>query len=83
MIYYKLVKITINALGLAEIIIDVVVYYHSFPNSIVTDKSSFFITKFWSLLSYFFGIKRWLSTTFHMQTNGQTKKQNKIIKAYL
>ena len=37
MVYYKLVKVTIVALGLAEIIIDVVVRYHSLPDSIVTN----------------------------------------------
>ena len=34
-------------------------------------------------MCYFFGIKRRLSTAFHLQTNGQTKRQNNTIKSYL
>lgn len=64
-VYYKLVKIIIDVLGLAEVIIDIVVWHHSLSNSIVTDRGFLFTSKFWSLLYYFFGIKRQLSTTFH------------------
>ena len=34
MIYYKLVKIIINAPGLAEVIIDIVIQHHDLPDSI-------------------------------------------------
>ena len=83
MVHYEPVKITIDTPGLAEVIIDVVVQYHGLPDSIVTDKSSLFTSKFWSLLCYFLGIKRRLSTAFHPQTNGQTKRQNSTMGAYL
>ena len=43
----KPVQITIDALGLAEIISDVVIRYHDLPDSIVSDKDSFFTSKFW------------------------------------
>ena len=82
-VYYKPIKVTINAPGLAEVIIDVVVRHHGFPNSIITDRGSLFTSKFWSLLCYFLDIKQKLSTAFHPQTDGQTKRQNSIIKAYL
>ena len=42
MVYYKPIKITINAPGLAEIIIDVVVRHHNLPDLIVTDRGSLF-----------------------------------------
>lgn len=64
MMHYDLVNITINAPGLAEIILDMVVQYHSLPDLIVTDQSSVFTFKFWSSLYYLFGIKQILSTTF-------------------
>ena len=57
MVYYKLVKITINMPGLAEIIIDVVVHHPGFLGSIITDRDFLFISKFWSSLCYFLGIK--------------------------
>ncbi len=83
MVYYKPVKVTIDIPGLAEVIINVVVRHHGFPESIVTDRGSLFISKFWSLLCYFLGIKRKLSTTFYPQTDGQTERRNSTMEAYL
>ena len=83
MVHYKPVKIIIDAPGLAEVIIDMVVCYHGLLDSIVTDKGSLFTSKFWSSLCYFLGIKRQLSTAFHPQTDGQTKRQNSTMEAYL
>ena len=40
------------------------------------------MSKFWSLLCYFFSIKRRLSTAFHPQTDGQTEQQNSMMEAY-
>ena len=83
MIHYKPVKVTIDALGLVEVIIDVVVRHHGLPNTIVTDRGLIFTSKFWSLLCYFLGMKRRLSTAFYPQIDGQIERQNTIIEAYL
>ena len=82
MIYYKPVKITINAPGLAKVIIDVTVRYYGLPDSIVTNWGSFFISKFWLLLCYFSSTKWRLSIAFHPQINGQIKRQNNTIELY-
>ena len=81
MVYYKPVKVTINTLALAEVIIDIVVRHHGLPNSIVTNRESLFTSKFWSLLCYFLVIKRRLSTAFYPQTDGQNKKQNSTLES--
>ena len=65
MVHYEPVKVTIDAPGLAEVIIDMVVRHHSLPDSIVTNKSSLFTSKFWSSLCYFLGVKRRLTPAFH------------------
>ena len=83
MVHYKPVKITIDAPGLAKVIINVVVRHHGLPDSIITDRGSLFTSKFWSSLCYFLGIKRRLSTAFHPQTNGQTERQNSTMEVYL
>ena len=70
MVHYKPIKVTIDALGLAEVIIDVVVRHYGLPDSIVTNWKSFFTSKFWSSLYYFLGIKQRLSTAFHPQMDG-------------
>ena len=83
MVHYEPVKVTIDAPGLAEVIIDVVVRHHGLPDSIISDRGAIFTSKFWSSLCYFLGIKRRLSTAFYPQTDGQTKRQYSTIKAYL
>ena len=45
-VYYKPVKITINALGLAEVILDVIVWHHGLSDSILTNRGSLFTSKF-------------------------------------
>ena len=83
MIYYELVKVTINAPGFTEVIIDVVVRHHGPLDSIITNHRLLFTSKFWSLLCYFFNIKWRLSTIFYPQIDGRTKRQNSMIEAYL
>ena len=65
MVHYKPVKITINAPGLAKVIINMVIWHHGLPNSITTDRGAIFIFIFWSLLCSFLDIKQRLSTAFH------------------
>ncbi len=83
MVHYKPIKVKIDVPGLAEVIINMVVRHHWVPESIVTDWGLLFTSKFWSLLCYFLGIKKKLSTAFHPQINSQIERQNNIMKAYL
>ena len=83
MVHYEPVKVTIDTPGLAEVIVDVVVWHHGLPDSIVTNRGYLFTSKFWSLLCYFLRVKRKLSTAFHPRTDGQTKRQNSTMEAYL
>ncbi len=46
MVHYEPIKVTINARGLAKGISDVVVRHHRIPESIITDKSLLFTSKF-------------------------------------
>ena len=46
MIYYKPVIVTINALGFAEVIINIIVKFHDLPNSIITNQGLLFTSKF-------------------------------------
>ena len=82
-VQYKTVTVTIDAPGLAKVIIDMVVRYQNLPNSIISDWEAIFISKFWSSLCYFLGIKQQLLNVFHPQIDGQTKRQNSTIEAYL
>ena len=70
MAHYKLAKVTIDALGLAKIIIHMVVKHHGLLDLIVIHQRLLFISKFWSLLWNFLGIKQKLSTAFLLQMDG-------------
>ena len=83
MVYYELVKFTINIPGLAKVIINVVLYYYVVPKLIIMDWNSLFISKFLSLLCNFLRIKKKLSIAFHPKTNGRTEKQNSPIEIFL
>ena len=82
-VYYNAVITTIHIWKLADVIIDIVVRHYSFPESIISNSSSMFNSKFWFLLYNFFDINPRLSTGFYLQTNTQTKRQPSSIEAYL
>ena len=83
MVYYEPVQTTITAPVLRKVIFNVVVEYYSLSNSIISDCSSVFTSKFWFSLCYFLTIKQRLCTAFYPQTDGRTKWQNNTIEAYL
>ena len=83
MVHYKPVQTTITAPVLAEVILNIIVRHNSLPDSIVSDRGSVFMSKFWSSLCYFLSIKRKLSTAFYPQTDGQTERQNSTMEVYL
>ena len=74
MVYYKPTKIILDVPGFLKIIINIAVYHHKLLDLIVTNRGSFFTSKFWSSLCYFFGFKRRLSITFYLQTDSQTEQ---------
>ena len=69
-IYYKPVQTTITAATLAKIILNVVIWYHGLPQSIISNCNLVFMFKFWSSLYYLLSIKRSLSIIFNPQTDG-------------
>lgn len=81
--HYKPVEVIINASELPKVILYMVIRYHGLSNSIVTNKSLFFNSKFWLSLSYFLTIKQRLSTAFCLQIDDQTKQQKSTIESFL
>ncbi len=83
MVYYKPVKVTINTPGLAEVIINIILWHYCLSHLMVSNCSWIITSKHWSLPSYFLRIKQRLLKAFHFQTKSQTKTQNGIMDAYL
>jgi hypothetical protein len=56
---------------------------HGFPESIVSDRDSVFMSNIWRELFKLAGVTLRMSTSFHPQTDGQSKAVNKTIAMYL
>ena len=69
--------------NLVEILIRKIIRFHDFSSSITTDRNSVFTSKYHDALCYALKIKLKLFTTYHSQTDDQTKRQNSIMKQYL
>ena len=57
--------------------------FYGIPKEIVLDIDPNFTSNFWKVLFRQFKTKLNLSTTYHLQTYGQTKRANKIIEDML
>jgi transposase InsO family protein len=56
---------------------------HGFPDKIVSDRGTTFVSNFWKALMNSLSIKSALSTAYHPQTDGQTERMNHILEDYL
>lgn len=81
-LYYKSVITTIDVTNLVKLIINIVIRHHGLSESITSNQGLIFILKFQFSLDYFLEIKQKLSTTFYLQTDSQTERQNSTIKGY-
>jgi len=59
---------------LAQLYIKEIVRLHGVPSSIVSDKDPRFTSRFWQTLQSAMGSKLTMSSTYHPQTNGQSKR---------
>jgi len=72
-----------NAEDLAKLFVTHVWKDHGLPLSIVSDRGTQFISRFWKHLCARLQIKARLSTAFHPQTDGQTENANGTLEQYL
>ena len=81
----RLVPLPTNATSqdLTKAFLQNVWLYHGLPNDIITDRDSKVTSHFWQALMDSLGITRKLSTAFHPETDGQSKRINQILKEYL
>jgi len=72
-----------KAPDLARIFLREVWRLHGLPSTIISDRDARFTSKFWETITGILKIKRGMSTAFHPQTDGQTKRVNQSIEPYL
>jgi len=73
----------LDAWQFANLFMKEVVRLHGLPHDIITDRGTPFTSDLWEETMGRLGIQRTLSTAFHPQTDGQTRRTNAILEQYL
>src|SRR5438045_4491516 len=73
----------VDAEQLADIIEEEIIGQYGTPHGIITDCGSIFTSNYWSNICYHLRATWRISTAFHPQTNGLTKRQNQPVEAYM
>ena len=68
---------------LAQIYVREVIRLHGIPRDIISDRDSRFQSQFWKALQKAFGTKLQFSSSYHLETDGQTKRVNQILEDML
>ena len=82
-IQLKATTINISLEEIAKIYKDKICKTHSVPRKILSNREPQFISRFMEELIKALGTKRILSTAYHSQTDGQTKRINQEIGMFL
>jgi transposase InsO family protein len=77
------VKTTYSGLQLAGLYMPRIVCLHGVPKKIVSDRGTQFTLMFWERLHETFDTQLCFSSTYHPQTDGQTKRVNQILEDML
>jgi hypothetical protein len=73
----------ISAESTAEMFIQNVIRLHGLPDTVVSDRGTQFVARFWRRLCKILGITVKPLTVFHPETDGQTEAENKEMERYL
>ena len=74
---------SMDAPELSRLFMDRIFRYHGFPQAIVSDRGSIFVSSFFTQVMKICGTKMKPSTAFHSQTDGLTKCTNQTLETYL
>jgi hypothetical protein len=77
------VKLTHKATNIVDIYMREIARLHGIPKTIVSNRDPKFTSKFWKRLFNGFGTNLNFSTTYHPESDGQTKRVNQVIEYML
>src|SRR5690348_8386622 len=72
-----------TAKKVAKLFFEHIMCQHGLPLSIVSDQDPKFTSEFWRELFKCCGTKLMMSSTYHLQTDRQSKRANRVIKEVL
>jgi transposase InsO family protein len=81
--HFILVKTTYSGPHLAELYVSRIICLHRVPKKILSDRGTQFTSRFWERLHETLDTQLCFSSTYHPQTDGQTKRVNKILEDML
>jgi hypothetical protein len=77
------VHTTYSAERYAEIYVDLVVRLHGVPKTILSDRGTQFVARFWAQVHESLGTKLIHSSSYHPQTDGQMERVNQVVEDML
>ncbi|KAE9019862.1 hypothetical protein PR003_g14439 [Phytophthora rubi] len=83
MLHLAPVAAIITAAQSAAIFLDVVYRHHRLPTLIISDRDPRFTAAFWTELFKLVGARSKMSTASHPETDGQTKRANRVVEDVL
>jgi transposase InsO family protein len=81
--HFILVKDTYDVTDVGHVFVSEVVHLHRIPKKIISDKDSRFTSRFWTSLQSTLGTQLSLSIAYHPETDGKTKRVNKVMEGML
>jgi len=81
--YFLPVKTLYPAKKYAELYMDLILCLHGVPKTIISDRGTQFVARFWEQLHASLGTHLIRSSAYHPQTDGQTKRINQILEDML
>ena len=79
MVHLRALKANAFAPVVARVFIDTVVALHGLPQTIVSDRDTRFTSAFWQQVTSLLGVKLYMSSGYHPETDGQTERVNRVI----
>jgi transposase InsO family protein len=78
-VHFILVHTTYSAERYAKIYVDFIVRLHDVPKTILSDRCTQFVARFWAQVHESLGTKLIHSSSYHPQTDGQTERVNQVV----
>ena len=83
MVHLAIVPESITARGCARVFIDTIFRLHGLPRELVSDRDPRFTAAFWQSVFRSLGTRLTMSTSDHLETDGQTERVNRVLEEIL